>query len=142
MSTSESSETADRVLDISEDASAFQRYQVGADDTAVAVGSGDVPVLGTPRMIAWCEAVTVAALADELQPTQTSVGYRIRIDHLSPTPVGMSVDVTAAVDSVDGRQVTFSLDVTDDNGTAATGTITRVVVDRQRFIDRATQSEE
>lgn len=131
-----SSQPADST--VAEDASAYQRFRVGVDDTAIAMGSGDVPVLGTPRMIAWCEEVTVMALADELEDGQTSVGYQIRIDHLAPTPVGMSVDVTAAVDEVDGRQVTFSIDVTDDNGTAASGTITRVLVDRDRFVERAT----
>ena len=124
-------------MEISEGASANRTYTVTDDDTAIAMGSGDVPVLGTPRMIAWCEEVTVMALADELEESQTSVGTRVDMEHVSPTPVGRTVDVTAAVDRVDGRTVVFSIDVTDDNGTAGAGTITRVVVDRQRFIERA-----
>ena len=121
---------------ISPGAQAAKRFDVTDGDTAVALGSGDVPVLATPRVIAWCEAVTVDAVAPALEPEQTTVGYQVNVDHLAPTPVGASVDVTAEITGVDGRQVTFAVAVTDRNGTAAAGTIVRVVVDRQKFIDR------
>lgn len=117
---------------------ATENFTVTDTDTAIAMGSGDVPVLGTPRMIAWCEAATVTALATELAAGETSVGFRINIEHLLPTPVGAEVAVTAAVTEVDGRQVTFSVVVVDPSGTAAQGSITRVVVDRERFVSRVT----
>lgn len=117
-------------------AEATTRFTVTDADTAVAVGSGDVPVLGTPRLLAWCEAVTVTALAPHLDDGATSVGSRIRLDHLLPTPVGGEVTVQAEVVEVDGRQVELAVTATDGQGTAARGTVTRVVVDRQRFIDR------
>lgn len=117
---------------------ATQTFTVTDDDTAIAMGSGDVPVLGTPRMIAWCEAVTVTALGPELADGETSLGVRVGIDHLLPTPVGVEVEATATVSDVDGRQVTFSVVVVDPSGTAAKGSITRVVVDRDRFVSRAT----
>jgi predicted thioesterase len=109
-------------------------HVVGDDDTAIAVGSGDVPVLGTPRLIAWCEAATVAALAPELEPEQTSVGTRVAIAHLAPTPVGGSVTVEATVSEVDRRQVTFTVSANDEQAEICSGTITRVVVDRSRFM--------
>lgn len=112
------------------------RFTVADDDTAIALGSGDVPVLGTPRMLAWCEQATVEALAAGLDAGSTSVGFRIRLDHLLPTPVGGEVTVRAEVAEVDGRQVTLAVTATDGQGTAADGTVTRVVVDRQRFVDR------
>lgn len=118
--------------------SAAPEFTVGDDDTAIALGSGDVPVLGTPRLIAWCEEATVLALASGLEPGQTSVGYQIRVDHLAPTPVGGSVTVEAAVSAVDGRQVTFEVTARDAKAEIGTGTITRVVVDRQRFVAKAT----
>ena len=121
-------------------ASASRTFIVGDTDTAIAMGSGDVPVLGTPRLIAWCEEVTVLALAEGLEPSATSVGYRIRVDHLAPTPVGAAVDITAEVAEVDGRQVTLAISATDGNGEAARGEITRVVVDRAKFVARATGS--
>ena len=119
-------------------ASATSSFTVTEADTAIAMGSGDVPVLGTPRMLAWCEHATVAAIAAELDQGTTSVGFRIRIDHLAPTAVGAAVDVTATVAEVDGRRITLTVTAEDDSGTAASGTITRVVVDRQSFIERTT----
>lgn len=118
--------------------SASPEFTVTDGDTAIALGSGDVPVLGTPRLIAWCEEATVLALAAELESGQTTVGYQIRVDHLAPTPVGGLVTVQAAVTAVDGRQVTFEVSARDANAEIATGTITRVMVDRDRFIAKAT----
>jgi predicted thioesterase len=117
-------------------AQAVTRFDVADSDTAIALGSGDVPVLATPRVIAWCEAVTVEAVAPLLASGETTVGYQVKVDHLSPTPVGASVEVAAEIVEVDGRQITFSVTVADQNGTAAAGTIVRVVVERQKFIDR------
>ncbi len=117
-------------------AEASIRFAVGDDDTATALGSGDVPVLATPRLLAWCEAATVAALADHLAAGSTSVGHRIRLDHLRPTAVGGEVDVWAEVTEVDGRQVTLAVTAGDGGGEIASGVVTRVVVDRQRFVDR------
>lgn len=112
-------------------------FTVTDGDTAIAMESGDVPVLGTPRLISWCEAATCEAIADGLEDGTTTVGYQIRMDHLSPTPIGAAVSVTATVTEVDGRRITFSVNATDTEGDAASGTITRVVVDRSRFIDKA-----
>ncbi len=111
-------------------------YTVTDDDTATALGSGDVPVLATPRLLAWCEAVTVIALAAELGQGATSVGVRVELDHLAATPVGATVRIRAEVSEVDDRRVTFAVTADDESGTAATATVVRVVVDRQRFIDR------
>ncbi len=123
-------------MPLSVGAEATATYTVTPDDTAGALGSGDVPVLGTPRLLAWCEAVTVAALAPGLDDGSTSVGYRIELDHLLPTPVGGSVHIRAEVTGVDGRRVTLAVVAEDDGGTAAEATVVRVVVDRQRFLDR------
>ncbi|MEM7325776.1 MAG: thioesterase family protein [Actinomycetota bacterium] len=121
---------------ISPGATATRQYTVTDADSAVALGSGDVPVLATPRLIAWCEAVTVLAAADGLDEAETTVGTKVDIDHLLPTPIGATVTVTAEVTSVNRRRVTFGVTVEDHNGTAASGTVVRAAVDRQTFIDR------
>jgi len=71
------------------------RHEVTDTDTAAALGSGDVPVLATPRLIAWMEAATVRAAAAFLGTGQTTVGTAIRIEHRRATPVGGSVEITA-----------------------------------------------
>lgn len=110
-------------------------------DTATALGSGDVPVLATPRVLAWLEAATVAALAPALPEGSTSVGTRVELEHLAATPVGAQVSLTASVSYVDGRLVRFEVaaEHTAPDGSsvvAATGRVTRVVVDRERFLSR------
>ncbi len=72
-------------------------HTVTHEDTAVAVGSGSLPVLGTPRLLAWCEAATCAALAPVLSDGETSVGTRVTLEHLVPSAVGAALVVTASV---------------------------------------------
>jgi predicted thioesterase len=116
--------------------SAQQTFTVADDDTAAALGSGDLPVLGTPRLLAWCEATTCAALAEELTGAETSVGTRITLEHLAPSPVGREVAVAASVAHVDGRLVRFTVAATDAGKLVGSGEVTRVVVDRSRFLGR------
>ena len=111
--------------------------KTGPRDTAAALGSGDVPVLGTPRLLALAEAATVQALDGALMPGQTSVGTSVRLEHTAASPVGMRVTVTAQLTGVDGRRVTFSIEAVDAGGTVVgLGTVERVVVDRATFLAR------
>ncbi|RFU41804.1 thioesterase [Actinomadura logoneensis] len=113
------------------------RLQVAVGDTAAAVGSGDVRVLATPRMVALFEAATVRALEGRLGEGRTSVGTRVEIDHLAASPVGAEVVVVAESDGVDGRRVVFDVRATAEDGTLlATGRVWRAVVDRERFLAR------
>lgn len=109
---------------------------VGEQDTAAAVGSGSLSVLGTPRLLAWCEAATCAAVAPALADGQTSVGTRVALEHLAPSPVGTSVEVTATTVHVDGRLVRFSVAARQDGRLVGSGEVTRVVVDAERFMSR------
>ena len=115
------------------------RFDVTDSDTAVALGSGDVPVLATPRLLAWLEAATCAAVsaAGLAGPGATSVGTRVAVDHLLATGVGGTVEVTADVVLADGRLVRLGVAATDGAGRLiASGEVTRVVVDRERFLER------
>ena len=105
-------------------------------DTALALRSGAVPVLATPRLIALCEEASMQAVVAEIGPELTTVGMKVQLDHLAPTPVGQSVVAEATVERVNGRRVTFTVSVNDDRGLVAVGRITRVIVDRERFMDR------
>jgi fluoroacetyl-CoA thioesterase len=112
--------------------------EVTSADTAAALGSGDLPVLATPRLLAWFEAATVAAIADRLSEQQTSVGTRVSMEHSRPTLVGRTVRVSAEVSHVDGRLVRFEVVAEDEDGAlVGHGQVTRVIVDRDRFLGRA-----
>ncbi len=113
-------------------------FQVADDDTAIAVGSGSLPVLGTPRLLAWCEAATCAEIEPALAEGETSVGTRIQLEHLVASPVDAEVEVTATTAHVDGRLHRFTVSArhTADGKVVASGEVTRVVVDAERFMGR------
>src|SRR5687767_857541 len=94
-------------------------HVVADSDTARALGSGDVEVLGTPAVVALCEAAAVKAVAGALADAQTSVGVHIHIEHLAPTRVGGSVDATARLTTVDGRKLGFTVEASDGSGVVA-----------------------
>jgi predicted thioesterase len=109
-------------------------------DTAQSVGSGDVPVLGTPRVLALAEAATVAVTARQMPGGVTTVGTRVTLEHKAPTPVGRTVTALATLTEVDGRRLVFDVVVRDGEDVVAEVRVERVLLDRQRFIERATSS--
>jgi fluoroacetyl-CoA thioesterase len=106
-------------------------------DTAQALGSGDVPVLGTPRVLALAEAATVAATARQLPGGMTTVGIRAEVDHRAPTPVGRRVTAQATLAKVDGRRLLFEVGVRGGDRVVAEVRVDRALLDRQRFISTA-----
>lgn len=107
-------------------------------DTALALRSGDVPVLATPRLIALCEEAAMRAVAAEMPPGTTNVGMRVQVDHLAPTAVGHKVTAEATLEKIEGRRLTFTVSATDDRGLIAAGKVTRVMVDIERFLEKST----
>jgi predicted thioesterase len=105
-------------------------------DTAIALGSGDVPVLGTPRVVALCEEAAIKAIDSSLDPGTTSVGMRIQLDHVAPTSVGHKVRAEATLERVEGRRLTFAVSMRDERGLVAVGKVTRVLVDIDRFMEK------
>lgn len=106
-------------------------------DTAQAVGSGDVPVLGTPRVVALAEAAAVATTAHQVPGGATTVGVRVELDHRAATPVGRTVVARARLAKVDGRRLLFEVSVTEGGSTVAEGRVERLLVDRRRFVEQA-----
>jgi predicted thioesterase len=113
-------------------------FTVSPEDTAASQGSGSLPVLGTPRLLAWCEAATCAAVEPALSPGETSVGTRVELEHTRGSLVGTTVDVTASPVFRDGRLHRFGVVARDADGgrVVGTGEVTRVVVDAERFLSR------
>jgi fluoroacetyl-CoA thioesterase len=118
-------------------ATATVSHRVGDADTAAALGSGDLPVLGTPRLLAWAEEATCAAVAPALDASRTTVGTRVRVEHLQASPVDATVTVRAVLTHVEGRLLRFEVSAEHEDGkVVGHGEVTRVVVDRDRFVRR------
>jgi predicted thioesterase len=113
-------------------------FEVNEHDTAIAMGSGDVPVLATPRLLAMAEEATVAAVAPWTGGPRTSVGVRVEIDHVAALPVGTKVAVRAGLVHVDGDRLHFEVTAEHpaDRRVVGHGRITRVLVDRDAFLRR------
>ena len=118
---------------------ATESLTVGAEDTAVAVGSGSVEVLGTPRLLALCEAATIAALHDHLQEGETTVGVEVRLDHVAASPIGRQVAAEATLEKVKGRKLFFTVSAHDDRGLIAAGKVTRVIVNEAAFMAKSAE---
>ena len=106
---------------------------VGDQDTAIALGSGDVAVLATPRVVALCEAAAVAALRGLLPADVTTVGTLVELRHLAPTRVGASVTAEARLEAVEGRRLEFTVRAVEGATEVAVGRHGRAVVDRATF---------
>lgn len=111
---------------------------VTVDDTAIAAHSGDVAVLSTPRVVALCEEAAISAVEGSFAVGETTVSMRVQLDHLAPSSVGSTVTADAKLEKVEGRRLIFAVAVNDERGLVAAGRVTRVVVDRDRFLDKST----
>ena len=117
--------------------SATASIVVSDADTAIALRTGDVPVVATPRVVRLAEEASVQAVEGELDEGTTTVGYRVQLDHLAPTAVGGTLQAEATLETVESRRLTFRVSVSDGRGLVAAGKITRVVVERARFLEKA-----
>jgi fluoroacetyl-CoA thioesterase len=129
------------------------RHVVTEADTAIEAGSGDVPVLATPRLLALAEAACVAALESHLDKRMTSVGIGVGLEHRRASPVGAEIEVEAELTELTGRKLLFGFVARhvrprsggppggdtdgDDDLVVGGGTVERIVVDRATFLARA-----
>ena len=105
--------------------------------TALEMGSGDMHVLATPTMVALMENAAMNAVSEHLPEGSTTVGGMINTTHLKPSPLGETVQATAVLTEVEGRKLTFSIQVKDSKGDViGEGTHMRFVVDRERFLSK------
>ena len=102
--------------------------------TAERLGSGDVPVFGTPALLALVEEAAVTALRGALPDGLTSVGTHVELDHLAPSRVGAEVRAIATLTAVEGRALTFECEAYDGDTPIGHASHRRMVVDRERFL--------
>lgn len=109
---------------------------VAENNTAVALGSGDMEVFATPAMVALMENAAMMAVAEYLPEGSTTVGVEISTTHIKASAIGAEVTAVARLEQVDGRRLKFSLKAWDKGGVIGEGSHTRVIVDRERFLSK------
>jgi len=115
----------------------FFDFCVSEQQTAKAVGSGDLEVLATPVMITMMEHTACMIMADVVEQGQTTVGTAINVTHTAPSPIGSRVYIEAKITSVSGRTITFEVVARDEVEEIAKGTHTRVIVDGAKLLAKA-----
>ena len=106
---------------------------VTEDLTAIRLGSGDVPVFGTPALLALIEEAAVAAVHGALPDGATSVGAHVELDHLAPSRVGVEVRALATLTAVEGRARQFECEAYEGDKLIGRASHTRMIVDRKKF---------
>jgi predicted thioesterase len=104
--------------------------------TAIHMGSGDMPVLATPAMMALMENAAMLAVANDLPEGCTTVGGYIASSHLKPSKVGDRVTATAEVVKVDGKKIEYKVSAYSGDVLIGEGSHLRFIVDRDRFISK------
>jgi len=104
--------------------------------SAANVGSGDMPVLATPMMMALMENAAMLAVDQELPQNETTVGGYIESSHLRPTPIGAEIYATATLENIDGKKLEFHVIAKQDDVTLGEGRHVRYIVDREKFMNR------
>jgi fluoroacetyl-CoA thioesterase len=118
-------------------ATATIAHRVVEADTARTLGTGDLPVLASSRLLTWSEEATCAAVDAHLDTAHTTVGVQLHVDHVQPSPLGTAVTVQARLVGVDGRTLEFEVHAEHDDGqVVGRGTVRRMLIDRQRFMDK------
>lgn len=109
---------------------------VAAPLLAMNMGSGDLPVLATPAMIALMENAAMMAVREHLPTGSTTVGGHIDCSHIRPTAIGNTITATATLAKVEGRKLTFHLKAQDEQGLIGQGEHLRFIVDADRFMQK------
>lgn len=106
--------------------------------TAAQVGSGTLPVFGTPFMIGMMENAALSCLQPFLADGQGSVGTHLNVSHDAPTPVGMTVWAEAEITHVseNGKMIDFKVSAWDEKGPIGSGTHTRAIINNERFLSK------
>lgn len=109
---------------------------VTSDKTAAACGSGSLPVLGTPFMLALMEEATCNSLDGALEEGKSSVGVSMEVQHSAASPVGIKVWAESELTKIDGKMLTFMVTAYDEAGVIGTASITRCIIRSEFFVAR------
>ncbi len=110
---------------------------VTPQNTAVAMGSGTVPVFATPCMVALMENAASLSVQPFLCDEETTVGIQMDVSHTSATPIGMKVHAESILTAVEGKKLCFHVIAYDENGEIGQGIHQRMIVSSNRFLEKA-----
>lgn len=110
---------------------------VTEDMTAEAMGSGLLPVFGTPYLIALMEDTARHSIENDLEEGLSTVGTKVNVEHVSATPIGMKVTCESELIEIDRKRLVFKVEAYDEVGLIGTGTHERFIIDNEKFMSKA-----
>lgn len=111
-------------------------------NTAEAIGSGNLPVFSTPSMLSLMEMAALKSVAPYLEEGQSTVGTSASFNHLSATPLGMSVRCESVLTGISGRRLDFEVKAFDECGLIGEGSHSRFIIDAERFLAKTRAKSE
>lgn len=111
-----------------------QQLIVSQKDTAVAYGSGLVPVLATPAMIALMELTAHTSIQQQLPDQLTTVGFAVDMKHLKASKIGNTLVCESELIEITDRKLVFNLKVWDEGVLAGQGTHIRYIIEKSKFV--------
>lgn len=109
---------------------------VNQEMTADHIGSGSLQVFATPAMVAFVEQVCRKMADERLPEGQSTVGIRVDVRHLAPTPLGGQVRLRAEITAFDGRQIEYKVNLWDETELVGEANHIRAIIDEDRFLKR------
>lgn len=111
-------------------------FKVSEKESARHVGSGSLDVFSTPSLVALMEKSAMEAVAGYLDDGMTTVGSRVNISHIKPSPIGAVIKCAASLKEISGRKLIFIVEASDDKGLIGSGTHERYIIDQQSFMSK------
>ncbi|MCR5792094.1 MAG: thioesterase family protein [Lachnospiraceae bacterium] len=115
----------------------YSETTVTKDNTAIAMGSGMLPVFATPAMIALIENAAANSIVEQLEEGTGTVGTYLEVNHTSASPVGMKITCESKVTEVNGREITFTAVVSDEKGEIGNAVHKRFIIKNASFLEKA-----
>ena len=114
----------------------IEKMTVSESDTARAAGSGTLSVFSTPSMVALMEKASYSCVQTSLDDGLSTVGTKLTVEHLSATPVGMTVKAESELVEIDGRRLVFKIEAKDETGVIGRGTHERFIIKCDSFVKK------
>lgn len=114
-----------------------QSVLVTEANTAKTMGSGTLEVFATPALVALAEKTCWQSVAPALEEGSGTVGTKLDLEHTAPTPLGMTVTCHSELIAVEGRKLTFRVQLEDEKGPVGGGTHERFVINEAKFAAKA-----
>ena len=91
-------------------------------------------VFATGFMVGLFELACIRAINPKIDwPREQTVGIRIDVTHIAPTPPGLTITVKGSLEKVEGRKLSFRIEAHDGVDTISKGTHDRFIIDAAKF---------